>query len=116
MIRFDRINGIHLYSGPTSMKMGIYKIQQLIAFSFSPAEMLNSVFVFCSKSRKSIKVYYEDEYGFWLLQNRITTGDFKWPDVGDGRITVDRRQLEWLLKGLDVVERRPKPQTEAKYY
>ena len=116
MIRFDRINQIRLYSGPTSMRMGIYKIQQLIAFSFSPAEMLNSVFVFCSKSRKSIKVYYEDEYGFWLLQNRIATGSFKWPDLGDGRITVDRRQLEWLLKGLDVVERRPKPQIEAKYY
>lgn len=99
------------------MKMGIHKIQQLIAFSFSPAEMLNSVFVFCSKSRKCVKVYYEDEYGFWLLQNRITAGDFKWPDAdGDGRITVDRRQLEWLLKGLDVVERRPKPQIEAKYY
>jgi len=116
VIRFDRINGIHLYSGPTSMRLGIYKIQQLIALSFSPAEMLNSVFVFCSKSKKAIKVYYEDEYGFWLLQNRITTGDFKWPEAGDGRITVDRRQLEWLLKGLDVVERRPKPQIGAKYY
>ena len=116
MIRFDRINAIHLYSGPTSMRLGIYKIQQLIAFSFSPAEMLNSVFVFCSKSRKCVKVYYEDEYGFWLLQNRITAGDFKWPQEADGRITVDRRQLEWLLKGLDVVERRPKPQIRAKYY
>ena len=116
MIRFDRVNRIHLYTGPTSMRMGIYKIQQLIAFSFSPAEMLNSVFVFCSKSRKCVKVYYEDEYGFWLLQNRITAGDFKWPEDEDGRITVDRRQLEWLLKGLDVVERRPKPQIEAKYY
>lgn len=116
MIRFDKINRIRLYSGPTSMKMGIYKIQQLIAFSFSPAEMLNSVFVFCSKSRKCVKVYYEDEYGFWLLQNRITAGDFKWPEDENGRLTVDRRQLEWLLKGLDVVERRPKPQIEAKYY
>ena len=59
MIRFDRVNRIRLYTGPTSMRMGIYKIQQLIAFSFSPAEMLNSVFVFCSKSRKCVKVYYE---------------------------------------------------------
>ena len=116
MIRFDKINQIRLYSGPTSMKMGIYKIQQLIAFSFSPAEMLNSVFVFCSRNRKCVKVYYEDELGFWLLQNRITTGDFKWPEDEGGRLTVDRRQLEWLLKGLDVVERRPKPQIEAKYY
>ena len=65
---------------------------------------------------KCIKVYYEDEYGFWLLQNRITAGDFKWPEGEDGRLTVDRRQLEWLLKGLDVVERRPKPQIGAKYY
>lgn len=32
MIKFDTINEIHLYTGPTSMKMGILKIQQLVSF------------------------------------------------------------------------------------
>jgi len=115
MIKFDCINQIHLYSGPTSMKMGIYKIQQLVAFNFSPAEIVNSIFVFCSRSKTTIKVYYENEYGFWLLQNRITAGSFKWPEIGE-RVRIDRRQLDWLLKGLDVIDHKPKPQLGVRYY
>lgn len=103
MIRFDTINKIFLYSGPTSMRLGIYKIQQKVAFNFSPAEIFNSVFIFCSKSKKTIKIYYENEYGFWLLQNRLTAGNFKWPEIGE-QVNIDRRQLDWLLKGLDVIE------------
>lgn len=115
MISFSKINRIHLYSGPTSMKLGIYKIQQLIAFNFSPAEIINSVFIFCSKDKKTVKIYYEDEYGFWLLQNKITAGTFKWPEIEE-QIQIDKHQLDWLLKGLDVIERRPKPQLDVKYY
>ena len=115
MIRFDTINKIFLYSGPTSMRLGIYKIQQMVAFNFSPAEIINSVFIFCSKSKKTIKIYYENEYGFWLLQNRLTTGNFKWPEIGE-QVNIDRRQLDWLLKGLDVIEHKPKPQLDVKYY
>lgn len=115
MIRFDSINQIHLYSGATSMKMGIMKIQQLVAFNFSPAEIINSVFIFCGKNKKTVKIYYENEYGFWLLQNKITTGNFKWPEIGE-KIKIDKRQLDWLLKGLDVIEYKPKPQLDVKYY
>lgn len=97
------------------MKMGIYKIQQIVAFNFSPAEIINSIFIFCSRNKKIIKIYYENEYGFWLLQNRLTTGNFKWPEIGE-RVKIDKRQLEWLFKGLDVIEHKPKRQLDVKYY
>lgn len=115
MIKFDAINEIHLYTGPTSMKMGILKIQQLVSFNFSPAQMINSVFIFCSKDKKTVKIYYENEYGFWLLQNKLTIGKFKWPEIGEN-IKIDRRQLDWLLKGLDVIEHKVKPKLDVKYY
>lgn len=97
------------------MRLGIYKIQQMVAFSFSPAEIINSVFLFCSKSKRMIKIYYENEYGFWLLQNRLTAGSFKWPEIGE-QVNIDRRQLDWLLRGLDVIEHKPKPQLDVEYY
>ena len=78
----------------------------MVAFNFSPAEIINSVFIFCSKSKKTIKIYYENEYGFQLLQNRLTAGNFKWPEIGE-QVNIDRRQLDWLLKGLDVIEHKP---------
>ncbi len=116
MIKFDTLNQIHIYSGPTSMKMGIYKIQMLVALNFSPAEIINSVFIFCSKNKKNIKIYYENEYGYWLLQNRISQGNFKWPEIDGQRIRIDRRQLTWLLKGLDVIEMKPKKTLNCNYY
>ncbi len=116
MISFKTVNQIHIYTGATSMRMGIYKIQMLVAVNFSPAEIINSVFIFCSKDKKHIKMYYEDEYGYWLLQNKINQGNFKWPEIEEGNIKIDKRQLEWLLKGLDVIERKPKIQLECSYY
>lgn len=38
----------------------------------------HSVFVFCSKDEKTIKIYYEDDYEAWLLQNRLHDDKFKY--------------------------------------
>lgn len=110
------INQIHIYSGPTSMRMGIYKIQTLVALNFSPAEIINSIFIFCSKDKKHIKIYYENEYGYWLMQNKLNFCKFKWPEIENNIVKIDKRQLDWLLKGLDIIEKKPKIQFNHNYY
>ena len=115
MVNFTKINKIHLYSGPTSMKMGIKKIQLLVALNFTPIEIIHSVFIFCSKNQKTVKIYYENEYGDWLLQNKIEGGRFKWPQIGES-VEIDKRQLDWLFKGLSVVENQPKEIKHFDYY
>ncbi|NLB84690.1 MAG: transposase, partial [Acholeplasmataceae bacterium] len=41
--------------------------------------MMDNLFVFCSQNKKQIKIYYENEYGCWLLINKLNFTDFKWP-------------------------------------
>ena len=115
MICFDKVKNIYLYASSTDMRMGLPKIQAMVAFHYKPEEILHSIFIFCSGTRKTIKIYYEDEWGCWLLQNNIAEGKFKWPEIGES-VSIDKRQLRWLLQGLDVISKLPKPRKEVEYY
>ncbi|MCI5745707.1 MAG: IS66 family insertion sequence element accessory protein TnpB [Erysipelotrichaceae bacterium] len=104
MITFKENKNIYLYSENVDMRMGLNKIQILVASNFSKMEIRHSVFVFCSNSGKIIKMYYEDDYGSWLLQNRLFDGKFKWPKGIDTGTKITKEQLNGLCKGLEVIE------------
>ena len=78
MISFKESKNIYLYSENIDMRMGINKIQ--------------------------IKMYYEDDYGCWLLQNRLFEGKFKWPKGLEIGTRISKEQLNGLCKGLEVIE------------
>lgn len=103
MIHFDENKNIYIYSEKVDMRMGLPKIQLMVAMNFSKIEIRHSVFIFCSKDRKQIKLYYEDDYGAWLMQNRLHDGNFKWPSVLDN-VKITKTQLIGLCKGLEMIE------------
>ena len=104
MITFKENKKIYLYSENIDMRMGMKKIQILVASNFSKMEIRHSVFVFCSNNGKTIKMYYEDDYGSWLLQNKLFEGKFKWPKGLAIGTKINPVQLEGLCKGLEVIE------------
>lgn len=104
MIKFKESKNIYLYSENIDMRMGMNKIQILIAANFTKIEIRHSVFVFCGTNGKQIKMYYEDDYGCWLLQNKLFEGKFKWPKGLDIGSKINQVQLEGLCKGLEVIE------------
>ena len=103
MIKFDENKNIYLYSENVDMRMGMPKIQLMVAMNFSKIEIRHSVFIFCSRDRKQIKLYYEDDYGCWLMQNRLHDGNFKWQKVLDN-VKITKNQLIGLCKGLEMIE------------
>ncbi len=107
MIDLSKVKEIYLYSNPTDMRMGITRIELLLALSFSPIEILNSAFIFVSKSKKQIKIYYEDEYGKWLLINKLSYNTFKIPTY-DKKVVITKKDLEYLLKGVAILSERKK--------
>lgn len=116
MITFKESKKIYLYSENIDMRMGMNKIQVLIASNFSKMEIRHSVFVFCSNNGKTIKMYYEDDYGSWLLQNKLFEGKFKWPKGLSVGTKISKEQLNGLCKGLEVIEsRREKTSKEIDY-
>jgi len=67
-----------------------------------------SVFVFCNKKRDKLKVLYWDKTGFCLWHKRLEEAKFKWPRKDDKAIICwSKEQLDWLLRGFDVVQIMP---------
>lgn len=115
MIHFDGGKAIYVYSETVDMRMGLPKIQMMVAASFSKAEIRHSVFVFCSRDKKQIRMYYEDDYGSWLMQNRLHDGGFKWPSLS-GSKKITKAELAGLCKGLEVIESSRPPEAIGKDY
>lgn len=115
MIRFDEAKNVYIYSERIDMRMGLPKIQMMVAFNFSKIEIRHSAFVFCSKDRKQIRLYYEDDYGCWLLQNRLHDTNFKWPDLSNNKI-ITKTQLIGLCKGLEMIESEKKKTHKFEYF
>lgn len=107
MIDYSKVRQIYFYTHPLDMRKGMHGIQILLGCNFSPIEMMYTLFVFCSKNRKQIKIYYENEYGCWLLINKLNFTDFKWPKkIESGGYEVS--ELKLLLKGLKIMSERRK--------
>lgn len=63
-----------------------------------------TVFVFRSRSAKSLRVLAYDGQGFWICQKRLSTGRFRfWPVAGKGEAAskLAAHQLQVLLSGGD---------------
>ncbi len=107
MIDKEKVKNIYLYSREIDMRFGMKKIQSMISLGFSPEKILHSAFIFVSRSHRQIKIYYEDEFGTWLMINKLSYGKFQWIKEGEyPRITHE--DLDWLLKGVEIKTKREK--------
>lgn len=107
MIDYREVKKIYFYAQSIDMRAGMKKIEILLCCNFSPVAMMNTLFVFCSKDRKTIKIYYENEYGTWLLINKINFTKYKWPVI-EQRTKYQIEDLKAILKGLKVIEEKNK--------
>lgn len=107
MIDYRRVKKIYFYTKELDMRSGMRRIQTLLGFNFSSYELMYTLFVFCARDKRQVKIYYEDEYGSWLLINKLNETKFKWPEqVSGGGYEVEDMKL--LLKGLKVMSERRK--------
>jgi len=87
--------------------MGMNKIEMLVSLSFSPLEILHSVFIFVSKNKRQLKIYYEDEYGKWLLINKLSYTLYVLPKSIE-TLRISKADLKELLKGVAMISMREK--------
>lgn len=94
---------IWLAAGHTDMRKSIDALAQLAQTIVGREQVTEHLFVFCNRGRDKIKLLYWDRNGFWLFYKRLEKGRFRWPATTPGQpLLVDRRQLNWLLEGLEI--------------
>ena len=89
--------------GHTDMRKSIDSLAVLAQRIVGQGQVTEHVFIFCNRGGDKIKLLFWDRNGFWLLYKRLERGRFRWPKLDDGKpIYIDRRQLNWLLEGLEI--------------
>lgn len=101
MIDIKNIKDVYLYTSNVDMRFGIFAIQRVLSLSFSPIEILDSLFIFVSRDRKTIKIYYENEYGNWLFINKMKYYKFQVKDLNNAT-QISINDVDKLLKGVEL--------------
>jgi len=102
MLRPMASSRVYLALGYTDMRKSINGLSVIVESCFSLDPFSGQVFVFCNRRRNIVKVLYWDRNGFCLWQKRLEKHRFKWPAEGEELLEIDRRELNWLMDGLDI--------------
>lgn len=97
-----QIGCVYIAIGSTDMRKSINGLSILVEQAMALNPFSGDLFVFCNRLRNIVKILYWDRNGFCLWHKRLEKDRFKWPQSADEVITIDQRQLQWLLSGLNI--------------
>jgi transposase len=100
---------------PHDMRAGIERLAQIVTIDFGLEPADGSLYVFVSRRADKIKMLRFETNGWCLYYCRLCEGTFKWQHAKgsqDPTLIIERRQLIWLLEGLQICQpNAPKPVT-----
>ena len=100
IIDFDKVE-IYVKAGSTDMRKQINGLSIQVQEIMEKDPFSGSLFMFCNKQRKILKMIYWDRNGFWLFLKRLEKDKFPWPQTGEEAQEITREQFEMLLSGID---------------
>ncbi len=92
---------VFLAVGYTDMRKSIDGLSVLVERAMDMNPFDGDLFVFCNRRRNMIKILYWDRNGFALWHKRLEKHRFHWPATTEQVISLETKELEWLLAGLD---------------
>ena len=101
MVDLENIEHIYIFPGLTNMRLGIFCLRKLI-IETSKLEP-NSLYIFCSKNRKQVKLIEILDSSIWLYQNKLVQGKFLLPMVGE-KSELTKKQLKLIIEGSGLVD------------
>ena len=90
---------------PQDMRAGIQRLASIVVTDFGGDPQDGALYCFVSRDCAKVKMLRFDTNGWCLYYVRLAEGTFKWehrPDYAAPRLVIERRQLLWLLDGLDA--------------
>ena len=98
---------------PQDMRAGLQRLASIVAAEFGRDPMDGALYAFVSRDCEKVKMLRFETNGWCMYYVRMLEGGFRWNHSGDPGaplLTVERRQLLWLLEGLDMQQpKAPKP-------
>ena len=99
---------IFLACGATDFRKQIPGLVATVTLNFKLDPYNGSyMFIFCNRRRDSIKVLRYDYNGFVLATKELLDDmKFQWPRTSDEVKEITFQQVEWLLQGLEIEQKK----------
>lgn len=111
------LEGVRVYLArePVDLRKSIDGLSVLVGQVLGQDPFSAQLFVFVNRRRDKLKALRWDHNGFVLYYKRLERGRFPWPaiDAGEQALVIEPRQLQWLLSGLAIEQRRALPAVAA---
>ncbi|MCJ8174461.1 IS66 family insertion sequence element accessory protein TnpB [Clostridium botulinum] len=100
----DGADHIYIACGFTDFRKQIESLSALVSLKFNLDPFTpKCLFIFCNKSKNSIKVLQWDNDGFILVTKKLVEKmKFQWLKDSEGVKDISPRELRWLLEGLSI--------------
>jgi transposase len=97
------ISKVRLFIRPgyTDLRKAVNGLATIIAERMGQDPLSGSVFLFCNRERKLLKVIWWDKTGFWLSQKRLEKDKFPWPEHERAVEELSAEGVKMLLAGID---------------
>lgn len=97
---------VFIASEAADMRKSIDALSMLVKDVLSQDPFSGHMFVFCNKRGDKIKILYWDRNGFCLWYKRLERGIFRLPKVQSKVFVIAPNELNLLLEGIDLTDRR----------
>lgn len=97
---------VFLRTGVTDLRLGFEGLRTLVANVIRQEPTSGHLFVFCNRARNRLRCLFWDGSGLWVATKRLEAGTFDWPKQSRGGAEVSPRQLQLLLEGIELRERK----------
>lgn len=99
---------IYISCGTTDFRKQIDGLVALVNLQFKLDPFSGRcAFIFCNKRKNGIKVLRYDKNGFILASKKLLEGmKFKWPKDASEVKEITFQQMEWLLQGLEMEQKK----------
>lgn len=106
---FFEFNRYSYYVAPggTDMRKGSESLSRLVRDMLKLNPLSRSMFLFCSKNRKTLAVLVWDN-GFWLMKKKLYSGTFAWPRDASQALQITVDDVKRVVRGDDVFRRIPR--------
>ena len=96
---------VYLALGTTDMRKSINGLSILVSEQMELNPFSGHLFVFCNRKKDMLKILYWERNGFCLWHKRLEKHSFKWPSSKEEILTIGKRELTWLMDGLDISQK-----------
>jgi transposase len=114
MLNPESVEQVFLAPGATDLRKSIDGLSALVSVVFEMDPFSDRWFIFCNRQRDKLKILRWDHNGFWLYYRRLERGRFRWPVETGLPLSISRRQLQWLLDGLNIEQPKAHRAVDAK--